>query len=94
MDAWQESCGYGGDAPTVSAETYEALQIAIEDHLADELDAEMMLVKDWVLVGSVSDLDSVSGREDIVLHRSENTSLYAITGLLEWGKFTMFPEEL
>ena len=78
----------------MSAETYEALQIAIEDHLAEELEAEMMIVKDWVLVGAVSDIDSVSHREEIVLHRSENTSLYAVSGLLDWGKATMFPEEI
>jgi hypothetical protein len=34
-------------------------------------------------------VESVDGLEKIVVHRSEGTSLYAVTGLLTWGAETM-----
>lgn len=77
----------------MSAETYEDLLFAIEAHVLDELDGQMMVIKDWVLVGAVSDLKSMSDRESIFLHRSPNTPLYGVSGLLDWGKSAMFPED-
>tara|TARA_R110000851_G_scaffold175599_5_gene322013 strand:+ start:9344 stop:9586 length:243 start_codon:yes stop_codon:yes gene_type:complete len=77
----------------VSAETYDILQEAINIHLGDEMDGEVSVVKDWVLVASVSDIDAREGREQIVLHRSPGTALYAVSGLLNWGAMTMAPED-
>mgnify|MGYP000250569906 FL=1 len=73
----------------MSAETYEKMRDAICEHVLDEYDEELAIVKDWVLVGSVSDVDSVEGLEQIFLHRSPGTPLYAVTGLLTWGSETM-----
>ena len=78
----------------MSADTYNKMRDAIAEHVLDEYDEELAIVKDWVLVGAVSDVDSVDGLEQIFLHRSPGTQLYAVTGLLTWGKSTMFPEEL
>jgi glycerophosphoryl diester phosphodiesterase len=78
----------------VSAKTYNALQEAITAHVADELETDVVLVKDWVLVASTSDLESIEGCEEIVVHRSPNTPLYSVTGLLHWGATTMIPDEL
>lgn len=77
----------------MSAETYDILQEAINIHLGDEMDGEVSVVKDWVLVASVSDIDAREGREQIVLHRSPGTALYAVSGLLNWGAMTMAPED-
>jgi hypothetical protein len=77
----------------MSAETYTALQEAITAHVADELDADVVVVKDWVLVASPSDLEDVEGFEKIVVHRSAQTPLYAVTGLLQWGSETMAPAD-
>lgn len=77
----------------MSAETYDTLSEAITAHVADEAGGEVVVIKDWVLVASVSDLESVQGFEQIVLHRSENTALYAVTGLLQWGSETVAPAE-
>jgi hypothetical protein len=75
----------------VSDQTYISLQEAISAHVLDEYGEEVSLVKDWVLVAGLSDLESVDGTEKIVVHRSEGTSLYAVTGLLTWGAETMEP---
>lgn len=75
----------------MSAETYAKLQEALSDHVLDEYGEELSVVKDWVLVAGLSDLSSVDGFEKIVVHRSEGTSLYAVTGLLNWGAETMVP---
>jgi len=93
VDAWQERGCHCGDAIVVSAETYDILQEAINIHLGDEMDGEVSVVKDWVLVASVSDIDAREGREQIVLHRSPGTALYAVSGLLNWGAMTMAPED-
>ena len=77
----------------MSAETYDILQEAINIHLGDEMGDEVSVVKDWVLVASVSDIDAHEGREQIVLHRSSGTALYAVSGLLNWGAMTMEPED-
>ncbi len=77
----------------MSAETYDILQEAINIHLGDEMGGEVSVVKDWVLVASVSDIDAREGREQIVLHRSPGTALYAVSGLLNWGAMTMAPED-
>jgi len=77
----------------MSAETYTTLQEAITAHVADELDADVVVVKDWVLVASPSDLEDVEGFEKIVVHRSAQTPLYAVTGLLQWGSETMAPAD-
>lgn len=77
----------------MSAETYDILQEAISIHLGDEMGGEVSVVKDWVLVASVADLDAREGREQIVLHRSPGTSLYAVSGLLNWGGATISPDD-
>jgi len=77
----------------VSAETYDILQEAINIHLGNEMGDEVSVVKDWVLVASVSDIDAREGREQIVLHRSPGTALYAVSGLLNWGAMTMAPDD-
>lgn len=77
----------------MSAETYDILQEAINIHLGDEMGGEVSVVKDWVLVASVADIDAREGREQIVLHRSPGTALYAVSGLLNWGAMTMAPED-
>ena len=77
----------------MSEQTYASLQEAISAHVLDEYGEELSLVKDWVLVAGLSDLESVDGLEKIVVHRSEGTSLYAVTGLLTWGAETMEPME-
>ncbi len=77
----------------MSAETYDILQEAINIHLGDEMGDEVSVVKDWVLVASVSDIDAREGREQIVLHRSPGTALYAVSGLLNWGAMTMAPDD-
>ena len=73
----------------MSAETYENMRNAISEHVLEEYDEELAIVKDWVLVGAVSDVDSIDGLEQIFLHRSPGTPLYAVTGLLTWGSETM-----
>lgn len=78
----------------MSAETYTSLQEAITAHIADELEIDVVVVKDWVLVASTSDLESIEGYEELVMHRSPNTPLYAVTGLLHWGATTMVAGEL
>ena len=93
VDAWQERGCHCGDAIVVSAETYDILQEAINIHLGDEMGDEVSVVKDWVLVASVSDIDAREGREQIVLHRSPGTALYAVSGLLNWGAMTMAPDD-
>ncbi len=77
----------------MSAETYDILQEAINIHLGDEMGGEVSVVKDWVLVASVADIDAREGREQIVLHRSPGTALYAVSRLLNWGAMTMAPED-
>ena len=73
----------------MSAETYATLQEAITAHVADELAIDVVVIKDWVLVASPSDLQDVEGLEKIVVHRSDQTTLYAVTGLLQWGMETI-----
>jgi hypothetical protein len=78
----------------MSDETYSRLQEAISAHVGDELGDDVSLVKDWVLVASVSDMRAMEDREQIVVHRSPATPLYAVSGLLQWGSLTMVPEDL
>ena len=89
MDAWQERGCDSRDAFPVSAETYANLEKAISAHVLDESKDELSVVKDWVLVGALSHVGSVEGLEQIFLHRSPGTPLYAVTGLLTWGSETM-----
>jgi hypothetical protein len=77
----------------VSAETYDTLQAAISAHVGAELGDDVSLVRDWVLVASVSDINAREGREDIVLHRSPGTPLYAVSGLLQWGGEIITPDD-
>ena len=78
----------------MSAETYNALVEAISAHVGEELGEDVSLIKDWVLVASVSDMDSFDGMEKIMVHRSAHTPLYAVSGLLQWGNLSMAPEDL
>ena len=77
----------------MSAETYKILLDAISLHVGDEMGDDVSVVKDWVIVASVSNIEAREGREQIVLHRSPGTALYAVSGLLNWGAMTMEPED-
>lgn len=70
----------------MSIETYNALDAAISAHIIDESEGEADLVRDWVVVASTSSLQDSEELQEIAVHRSSNTALYAVTGLLEWGK--------
>lgn len=70
----------------MSSETYHALDAAISAHIIDELNGDADIVRDWALVASVSAVSDTDETTEIVVHRSANTALYAVTGLLEWGK--------
>jgi len=70
----------------MSQDTYSALDAAISAHIIDECDGEADLVRDWVVVASTSSLQDSEEIQEIAVHRSANTALYAVTGLLEWGK--------
>lgn len=70
----------------MSQETYNALDAAISAHIIDESEGEADLVRDWVVVASTSSLQDSEEIQEIAVHRSANTALYAVTGLLEWGK--------
>lgn len=70
----------------MSAETYEALGRAISQHVLDEAMEAADFVRDWVLVASTSSMDSDGESAEIVVFRNATTPLYAVTGLLEWGK--------
>lgn len=70
----------------MSAETYEALNRAIADHVLSEALEPADFVRDWALVASTSSMDSDGETAEIVVFRAATTPLYAVTGLLEWGK--------
>lgn len=70
----------------MSAETYEALGRAIADHVLDETVEPADFVRDWALVASTSSMESDGESAEIVVFRAATTPLYAVTGLLEWGK--------
>tara|TARA_R110000824_G_scaffold384861_1_gene578979 strand:+ start:203 stop:439 length:237 start_codon:yes stop_codon:yes gene_type:complete len=70
----------------MSAETYMALQRAVEQHVLDEAYDEADLVRDWVLVASTAGFDDNNAEVEIVVHRSPATALYSVTGLLMWGQ--------
>ncbi len=44
-------------------------------------------------MGAMSELEDTEGHEQIFVHRSLHTSLYAVTGLLQWGAENMIPGE-
>jgi len=77
----------------MTQETYDSLQEAITAHVGAELGDDVSIVRDWVLVASVSDITAREGREEIVLHRSPGTPLYAVSGLLQWGALTIAPDD-
>ena len=77
----------------MSSKTYETLVDAISAHVGAELGDDVSIVRDWVLVASVSDITAREGREEIVLHRSPGTPLYAVSGLLHWGALTIAPDD-
>jgi hypothetical protein len=70
----------------MSAETYAQLDAAITAHIIDEALDEADIIRDWVVVASTSSIDDSEDVQEIAVHRSANTALYAVTGLLEWGK--------
>lgn len=70
----------------MSVETYQALDAAIQAHVIDEALDEADLVRDWVIVASTSSIEDRDDIQEIAVHRSASTALYAVTGLLEWGK--------
>ena len=70
----------------MSAETYDALTRAISAHVLDEALEPADFVRDWALVASTSSMDSDGESAEIVVFRAATTPLYAVTGLLEWGK--------
>lgn len=69
----------------MSAKTYEALDAAVHAHVIDECE-DGDLVRDWVLVAATVSISQEDSTTEIVVHRSSNTALYAVTGLLEWGQ--------
>jgi len=70
----------------MSAETYDDLTRAISAHVMDEALDPADFVRDWVIVVSTAYMDGDGDTAEINVFRSETTSLYAVTGLLEWGK--------
>lgn len=70
----------------MSAETYQALDAAITAHVIDEALDEADIIRDWVVVASTSSVSDQADVQEIAVHRSASTALYAVTGLLEWGK--------
>lgn len=70
----------------MSAETYAALDAAVTAHVIDEALEDTDLVRDWVLVASTSSLDDREDVQEISVFRSASTALYAVTGLLDWGR--------
>lgn len=78
----------------MSMETYNALQEAITAHVMDELEDGADIVRDWVLVAAVSNIDDDGSVAELVVHKSPTTALYTVTGLLEWGKTAYSEVEL
>lgn len=70
----------------MSAETYAALDAAVTAHVIDEALEDTDLVRDWVVVASTSSLDDREDVQEISVFRSASTALYAVTGLLDWGR--------
>lgn len=74
----------------MSEQTYDALLQAVTDHVLDEAsfdpEVDTDIVRDWVLVASTVGMDDSGDEVEIFVHRSPSTALYAVTGLLEWGK--------
>lgn len=78
----------------MSSESYEALGRAITEHVLDEAPEPADFVRDWVIVASTSSMDDDGDSAEIVVFRSSTTPLYAVTGLLEWGKLAYGEVEL
>lgn len=70
----------------MSAETYRALEEAVHNHVLDEQAGEGQVVRDWAIVAATADIQSTDDVQEICLHRSLGTSLYAVTGLLAWAQ--------
>jgi len=71
----------------MSAETYRQLEEAVTNHVLDEQGGDAGIVRDWAIIAATYDIHSDEEEmQEICLHRSAGTSLYAITGLLEWAK--------
>jgi len=70
----------------MSAETYDDLARALTEHCLDEALEPVDFVRDWVIVASTSSMDDDGETAEIGIYRSLTTPLYAVTGLLEWGK--------
>jgi hypothetical protein len=70
----------------MSAETYAALDAAVTAHVIDEALEQADLIRDWVLVASTSSLEDTEDVQEISVYRSSSTALYAVTGLLDWGR--------
>jgi len=70
----------------MSAETYAALDAAVTAHVIYEALEDTDLVRDWVVVASTSSLDDREDVQEISVFRSASTALYAVTGLLDWGR--------
>lgn len=71
----------------MSAETYRALEQAVANHVLDEQAGEASIVRDWAIVAATADIDSTEDDvQEVCLHRSTSTSLYAVTGLLSWAQ--------
>lgn len=70
----------------MSAETYAALDAAVTAHVIDEALEDTDLVRDWAVVASTSSLDDREDVQEISVFRSASTALYAVTGLLDWGR--------
>lgn len=94
MDAWKESAEPRRyESIVMSDATYMKLCEAIQNHMLDEAEEEMAVVKDWVLIASLSSVTSHEGEEQILQARSMGTPLYAVSGLLQFGAYTLSPIE-
>lgn len=69
----------------MSEETFAILQRAVSNHVLDESPGAD-IVRDWVLVACPMSMDDDGDEAEIMVDSSQNTTPYAVTGLLEWGK--------
>jgi hypothetical protein len=69
----------------VSEATFEALQQAVSNHVLEESPGAD-IVRDWVLLACAMSMDDDGDEVEIQVESSHNTTPYATTGLLEWGK--------
>ncbi len=70
----------------MSAATYSNLERALHDHVMDEAESGPEIIRDWVAVVATASMDDTGDEAEIIVYRGHQTSLYAVTGLLDWAK--------